>query len=202
LERANISNSGYNHALQDAERIGVKDILLDFLRGADPWVLGKMRFAGFLVPGKLLAPSPLMIRFRSLARRAAAENKISGLRSLAGFWEWFDDWTNPHSWIDGFQTADGSEAPKTDNGSLRPADASPQRAERAAATPVLPSAQTNTLNEASEGIEWSEPLSPSELAKTFDVHYNTMIQWLRKGVILNRQVTPRRYRVAKSELPN
>ncbi len=37
LERAGICNSAYNNALRDAERIGVKDTLIDFLQGGEDW---------------------------------------------------------------------------------------------------------------------------------------------------------------------
>jgi hypothetical protein len=50
-------------------------------------------------------------------------------------------------------------------------------------------------------VEWTRPMSPTELANIFDVHYNTMITWLKSQNIRNEQVSARRYRIAKEEMP-
>jgi hypothetical protein len=41
-----------------------------------------------------------------------------------------------------------------------------------------------------------------ELSKIFNVHRNTMSKWLRDQVICNRQLSPRRWQVAKYEFFN
>ncbi len=125
-----------------------------------------------------------MLRFRDVAGRAAAENKIRDLRSLPGFWEWFDDWTGPHSWLDVFQTANEARKPDTLS-APKPGNCGNHDV-----------AETET-----EPIEWSEPKSPTEWSKIFDVHYNTMIAWLKNQTVRNQKVTDRRYRVATFELP-
>ncbi len=61
--------------------------------------------------------------------------------------------------------------------------------------------EPNNNGSLKEPIEWSEPKSPTEWAGIFDVHYNTMIEWLRSQKIRNQQVSPRRYRVATEEIP-
>lgn len=51
-------------------------------------------------------------------------------------------------------------------------------------------------------IEWSRPMTIEELSKIFNVHRNTMSKWLRDGVICSRQLSPRRWQVAKDEIHN
>lgn len=51
-------------------------------------------------------------------------------------------------------------------------------------------------------IKWSRPMSIEELSKIFNVHRNTMSKWLRDQVICNRQLSPRRWQVAKYEFFN
>jgi hypothetical protein len=59
-----------------------------------------------------------------------------------------------------------------------------------------------TADEVGEEADgWSRPKSPTEWAGEFDVHYNTMIKWLRDQTVRNRQVSPRRYQIAVCELP-
>jgi hypothetical protein len=68
--------------------------------------------------------------------------------------------------------------------------------------PTAPTAPSATVAPATSGdVEWSAPESPTEWARIFGVHYNTMIQWLKEQLICNEQVSPRRYRIAKDELP-
>lgn len=50
-------------------------------------------------------------------------------------------------------------------------------------------------------VEWSEPDSPLQWAQVFGLSYKTMKTWLDNQVIRNQQLSPRRYRIAKDELP-
>ena len=48
---------------------------------------------------------------------------------------------------------------------------------------------------------WSHPMGIKELSQIFDVHRNTMSEWLNNQIICNRQLSPRRWEVAMYELP-
>ena len=50
-------------------------------------------------------------------------------------------------------------------------------------------------------VEWSHPMGLKELSQVFDVHRGTMAKWLKDQVILNRQLSPRRWEIAVFELP-
>ena len=41
-----------------------------------------------------------------------------------------------------------------------------------------------------------------DLSKIYNVHRNTMSKWLKDQVICNRQLSPRRWQVAKYDLPD
>ena len=51
-------------------------------------------------------------------------------------------------------------------------------------------------------MQWSRPMGLKTMSQIFDVHRNTMSKWLRKQVICNQQLSPRRWRIAAFELPN
>ena len=59
------------------------------------------------------------------------------------------------------------------------------------------SKDTNTTK-----IIWSRAMSVEELSKIYNVHRNTMSKWLKNQVISNRQLSPRKWQVAKHLLPN
>ena len=50
-------------------------------------------------------------------------------------------------------------------------------------------------------IQWSRPMGIKELSQIFDVHRNTMSEWLKNQIICNRQLSPRRWQIAVFELP-
>ena len=50
--------------------------------------------------------------------------------------------------------------------------------------------------------KWSQPMGLKGLSQIFDVHRNTMSKWLRDQIICNRQLSPRRWRVASYEMPD
>lgn len=50
-------------------------------------------------------------------------------------------------------------------------------------------------------VEWSHPMGLKELSQIFEVHRNTMTKWLKDQVVLNRQMSPRRWEIAMFELP-
>jgi hypothetical protein len=52
-----------------------------------------------------------------------------------------------------------------------------------------------------EKIKWARPMSIEELSHIYNVHRNTMSKWLRDQVICNRHLSPRRWQIAKDELP-
>ena len=49
---------------------------------------------------------------------------------------------------------------------------------------------------------WSRAMSIEELSKIFNIHRNTMSKWLREQLILNRQLSARKWQVANDELPD
>ena len=49
--------------------------------------------------------------------------------------------------------------------------------------------------------KWSRPMGIKELSQIFDVHRNTMSEWLKNQTICNRQLSPRRWQVAMFEMP-
>ena len=51
-------------------------------------------------------------------------------------------------------------------------------------------------------VQWSRPMGLKTLSQIFDVHRNTMSKWLRKQIIRNQQMSPRRWRIATFEIPN
>ena len=51
-------------------------------------------------------------------------------------------------------------------------------------------------------VKWSRPMSIEELSQIYNVHRNTMSKWLKDQVICNRQLSPRRWQVAKYEMPD
>ena len=57
----------------------------------------------------------------------------------------------------------------------------------------------NSNNSNIAKIKWSRALSIEELSKIFHVHRNTMSKWLRDQVICNRQLSARKWQVAKYE---
>ena len=50
-------------------------------------------------------------------------------------------------------------------------------------------------------VQWSHPMGLKELSNIFDVHRNTMSKWLKEQIICNRQLSPRKWEVAKFEFP-
>ncbi len=50
-------------------------------------------------------------------------------------------------------------------------------------------------------IKWTQPMTIKELAQIFDVHRNTLSKWLKEQVITNRQLSPRRWKIAEFEMP-
>ena len=51
-------------------------------------------------------------------------------------------------------------------------------------------------------VKWSRPMSIEELSQIYNVHRNTMSKWLRDQIICNRQLSARKWQVAKDEFPN
>jgi hypothetical protein len=49
--------------------------------------------------------------------------------------------------------------------------------------------------------QWSRPMGIKELSQIFEVHRNTMSSWLKKQIICNRKLSPRKWEVAVFELP-
>ena len=45
-------------------------------------------------------------------------------------------------------------------------------------------------------------MSIDELSKIYNIHRNSMSKWLKDQVIPNRQLSPRKWQVAKDELPD
>jgi hypothetical protein len=185
--RAELTTTAYYKALQEAERCGVKDKLQDYLahRGLFHRASGRGvdRRCGMMCDRFFIA-SPAMLAFREIATKEMSRQKIWSLMKLPGIMEWFRDWATP-------QQSYGTRSLlpfQTANAAVPASDLAP--------TPANPAM---THHDEEEG--WSAPMSPTELARLFDVHYNTMITWLKNQTIRNQQVTPRRYRIGKEELP-
>ena len=50
-------------------------------------------------------------------------------------------------------------------------------------------------------LKWSGPESLKKWAEAYKVHPNTMHRWLKDDVLINQQVSPRRWRIAIEDLP-
>ena len=50
-------------------------------------------------------------------------------------------------------------------------------------------------------LKWSGPLGLNKWAEMYDVHPNTMRGWLKNDVLINEQISPRRWRIAIEDLP-
>ncbi|MBN1972141.1 MAG: hypothetical protein JW787_00770 [Sedimentisphaerales bacterium] len=49
--------------------------------------------------------------------------------------------------------------------------------------------------------QWTHPMGLKELSQIFEVHRNTMSKWLKKQILCNRQLSPRKWEIATFELP-
>jgi hypothetical protein len=89
-----LSRSGYFDALKEAERCGVKDKLLEYLK-----VQGQFtsRQSG-LVADNFFIPTPDMFWFREKASQEGVRQKVWSIASLPGFDIWFVDRTMPKSY--------------------------------------------------------------------------------------------------------
>ena len=50
-------------------------------------------------------------------------------------------------------------------------------------------------------VKWSRPMGLKQLSQIFEVHRNTMAKWLKRQIICNRHLSPRRWEIATFELP-
>jgi hypothetical protein len=135
-----------------------------------------------LVADRFFVASPAMQAFRKVAAAEMRLQRIWTLMSQPGMREWFRDWATPQQCYNTrlFLPLEAEQLPQ----------------------PVKETVVEAAPRHVDESEEWSAPRSPSEWAKIFDVHYNTIIQWLKSQTIRNRKVSPRRYCVAKFELPD
>jgi hypothetical protein len=92
--RARLSLSGYYNAIKEAERCGVKDKLLQYLKIEGQFGTTKSRQSG-LVADNFFVPTRDMLKFREEACREGAKQKVWSLANLPGFDAWFVDWTMP-----------------------------------------------------------------------------------------------------------
>jgi hypothetical protein len=182
-ERAGVHPTQITGSLSRAKKLGVREYLERYLavegRGKDHKKSGLLGMNFFV-------PAPGMLVFRAAAQGAAAEKSIrlSDWRDQPGFTEWFLDSVIPRP----MRGARRGVPPPASDGPVSP-DGDPAAPPSGDAVPNL------------EPDPWSEAKSPTEWAQIFDVHYNTMIHWLRTQTILNDRISPRRYRIAVSELP-
>jgi hypothetical protein len=86
--------SKYYTLLREAERCGVKEDLLHYLRCEGGYGTNQSRQSG-LVADNFFIPTPTMLAFRAEAERVAIEQKVWSLQSLPGFDDWFLDWATP-----------------------------------------------------------------------------------------------------------
>jgi hypothetical protein len=178
-----LTDQGYHGLLREAKRLGVDNALLDYLASRGDFAPHKSRECGFFADGKLFVPSPAQFKFRVAAAAKAKKCNVSALRSLPLFDRWFADWAVPYA-MKGRGRPLKSAQMNNGKAVTGPAPERPHDRHKAPAEP-----------------EWSEPDSPSQWARLFGVHYNTMIAWLKRQIVRNKQVTPRRYRIAVDELP-
>jgi hypothetical protein len=97
-ERASLSRATYCERLEDAERLGVRELVESFLRHRPPFS-GRKRQQQGLIQGKLFIPSQAMLRFRAAAQEEASEcalaKAMANAKDLPGILNWFLDWTDP-----------------------------------------------------------------------------------------------------------
>jgi hypothetical protein len=105
--------SEYYRLLAEAEAVGAKSRLEQFLKfeGAFRWEESKR--CGLLA-SNFFVPSPGMLKFRSLARAASAEQRIYELESLPAFEEWFLHWTTPRVEVGRSRPGQESEGERVD----------------------------------------------------------------------------------------
>jgi hypothetical protein len=87
-KRAKIGESTYYGALQEADRCGVKNELLDYVKSKGKYATPRQ---SGLVADNFFIPTEDMLKFRS----EAAKQHAWALQNLPGFYEWFRDWTAP-----------------------------------------------------------------------------------------------------------
>jgi hypothetical protein len=92
--RAHLSRSGYYNALREAERGGLKNELIRYLRREEPYD-SKAR-SGMVAPNFFI-PTKEMLRFREQAELAGAKQTVWPLYELPGVDAWFADWTAPRA---------------------------------------------------------------------------------------------------------
>jgi len=66
---------------------------------------------------------------------------------------------------------------------------------------VVKRSQPKNFQELADMVKWSQPKNLQELADIFDIHRNTMRQWLKDQVICNQQLSARRWRIPTYEFP-
>lgn len=96
-DRAGLSVSQYRNLMGEADRCGVKENLLRYLKsqGADGSNgTGKCRQSG-LVADEFFVPTADMLDFREEALREGVKQKIWPLLNMPGRSGWFRDWTAP-----------------------------------------------------------------------------------------------------------
>jgi hypothetical protein len=93
-KRAKTSIALYYKAMQEAERYGVKNELLQYLKIEGKYTSNMSRQSG-LVAENFFIPSPFMLRFREQAVTEGAKQQIWSLQNLPGFVTWFLDWVTP-----------------------------------------------------------------------------------------------------------
>jgi hypothetical protein len=95
--RVGMSNHAYHHVSRDAELMGVKEELRQFLNCQEPYSDIRRHRSG-LIAKNLFVPSPGMLAFREAARKRMVEQRIWRLQGLPAFFDWFQDWAFPMSW--------------------------------------------------------------------------------------------------------
>jgi hypothetical protein len=131
-ERAGLISTAYYKELQEAERCGVKDKVLDYLahRGEFQRASGRGvdRRCG-LVAERFFIASEAMLAFRTVAAEEMSRQRVWALMDLPGILHWFRDWATPQQRY-GARTLLPLEQPP----------ASPEPSEPAPATPAPTSA--------------------------------------------------------------
>jgi hypothetical protein len=88
LARAGLLSPIYFRELRKAERIGAGEDLSDYLTNTKHWQGGDARLIGLITP-RLFVPSEIMLKFRRVASKAMAKDRVGRLTRLPGFGEWF-----------------------------------------------------------------------------------------------------------------
>jgi hypothetical protein len=159
--RAGVSRYQYYQRLAEAEKLGVRELLENFVHQRPPFK-GRKRLRRGLVAGNFFIPTEKMIAFREVARAEAVQLDLSKvlqeIKDAPGYEQWFLDWTNPRSTHKGVQRDGDSQG----SGFVRPVRSVP-----------LPTQLNQTEQNLVACVQEHGPIKGEELARQVGYPFNS-----------------------------